>query len=312
MAGADVFLGCSVKGMVTPDMVRSMASDPIVFALANPDPEISYPEAAEARADVIMATGRCDYPNQVNNVLGFPFIFRGALDVRATADQRGDEAGRGPGARGAGPRGRARVRLPRLRRRALPRSAAEYIIPKPFDPRVLLWVAPAVAKAAMDGGVARTRIDLADYVDQLRSRQSRAHQVLWSVVSRARKKLTRIAFPEGHHPNVQQAAAILREEAICEPVLLGPLELIRKATAGIEELEERPDHRPAREPGRRALRAAAVGPAPAARGDAGRRPAAAPDPQLLRRGDAGAGRGGRAGDRRSTPRTPRPSGRRWR
>src|SRR5512140_1849507 len=236
MEGADVFLGCSVKGLVSQRMVQSMAKDPIVFALANPDPEISYPDAKEARADVIMATGRSDYPNQVNNVLGFPYIFRGALDVRATAITEEMKMA-------------AAKAIAALAKEDVPESVSrayggekfkfgnEYIIPKPLDQRVLLWVAPAVAKAAMDGGVARTRLDLSEYVEQLRSRQSRAHQVLWSVVSRARKRLTRIAFPEGHHPNVQQAAAILREEAICEPVLLGPLELIRKATAGIEELK---------------------------------------------------------------------------
>jgi malate dehydrogenase (oxaloacetate-decarboxylating)(NADP+) len=237
MAGADVFLGCSVKGMVNQDMIRSMAKDPIVFALANPDPEISYPEAAAARPDVIMATGRSDYPNQVNNVLGFPYIFRGALDVRATAitEEMKLAAAKAIAAL-------AREDVPESVSRAYGgerfRFGREYIIPKPLDQRVLLWVAPAVAKAAMDGGVARTRVELSDYVEQLRSRQSRAHQVLWSVVSRARKKLTRIAFPEGHHPSVQQAAAILREEAICEPVLLGPVELIREALAGVEDLKD--------------------------------------------------------------------------
>ena len=236
MVGADVFLGCSTKGMVTQDMIRSMARDPIVFALANPDPEISYPEAVAARTDVIMATGRSDYPNQVNNVLGFPYIFRGALDVRATAitEEMKLAAAKAIAAL-------AREDVPESVSRAYGgerfRFGREYIIPKPLDQRVLLWVAPAVAEAAMEGGVARTRIDLTEYVEQLRSRQSRAHQVLWSVVSRARRKLTRIAFPEGHHPSIQQAAAILREEAICEPVLLGPVELIRRTTAGIEELK---------------------------------------------------------------------------
>jgi malate dehydrogenase (oxaloacetate-decarboxylating)(NADP+) len=237
MVGADVFLGCSVKGMVTQDMIRAMARDPIVFALANPDPEIGYPEAAAARADVIMATGRSDYPNQVNNVLGFPSIFRGALDVRATAitEEMKLAAARALAAL-------AREDVPESVSRAYGgerfRFGREYIIPKPLDQRVLLWVAPAVAEAAMKGGVARVRVDPAEYREQLRSRQSRAHQVLWGVVSRARRKLARVAFPEGDHPKIQQAAAILREEGICEPVLLGPVEPIRQAVSGLDELRD--------------------------------------------------------------------------
>jgi malate dehydrogenase (oxaloacetate-decarboxylating)(NADP+) len=237
MVGADVFLGCSVKGMVTADMIRSMAKDPIVFALANPDPEITYPEAVAARGDVIMATGRSDYPNQVNNVLGFPYIFRGALDVRATAitEDMKLAAARAIAAL-------AREDVPDAVSRAYGGErfafGREYIIPKPLDQRVLLWVAPAVAEAAMKAGVARVKVDPGDYREQLRSRQSRAHQVLWSVVSRARKKLARIAFPEGDHPKVQQAAAILREEGICEPVLIGPEQLIREAVAGSDELRD--------------------------------------------------------------------------
>jgi malate dehydrogenase (oxaloacetate-decarboxylating)(NADP+) len=237
MVGADVFLGCSVKGMVTAEMIRSMAKNPIVFALANPDPEISYPEAAAARADVIMATGRSDYPNQVNNVLGFPYIFRGALDVRATAitEEMKLAAARAIAAL-------AREDVPESVSRAYGGErfafGREYIIPKPLDERVLLWVAPAVAEAAMQGGVARLKVDVAEYRETLRSRQSRAHQVLWSVVSRARKKPARIAFPEGDHPKIQQAAAILREEGICEPVLLGPERLLQQALAGNDDLRD--------------------------------------------------------------------------
>jgi malate dehydrogenase (oxaloacetate-decarboxylating)(NADP+) len=237
MVGADVLLGCSVKGMVTADMLRTMAKDPIVFALANPDPEISYPDAVAARPDAIVATGRSDFPNQVNNVLGFPYIFRGALDVRATAITEEMKLA-------------ATKAIAALAREDVPESVSrayggqrfqfgrEYIIPKPLDQRVLLWVAPAVAGAAMAGGVARARIDLDAYREQLRSRQSRAHQVIWSVVSRARRKLARIAFVEGHHPKVQQAAAMLREDGICEPVLLGPEQLVRSAIAGVEELRD--------------------------------------------------------------------------
>jgi malate dehydrogenase (oxaloacetate-decarboxylating)(NADP+) len=237
LAGADVLLGCSAKGMVDQKMVKSMAKDPIVFALANPDPEITYPEAKEARQDVIMATGRSDYPNQVNNVLGFPYIFRGALDVRATGitEEMKMAAAKAIAAL-------AKEDVPESVSRAYGgekfRFGREYIIPKPLDPRVLLWVAPAVAEAAMKGGVARVQLDLDVYREQLRSRQSRAYAVMGSVFTRAKKKLARIAFPEGHHPKVQQAAAILREEAICEPVLLGPVEIIRKAIAEIEELKD--------------------------------------------------------------------------
>jgi malate dehydrogenase (oxaloacetate-decarboxylating)(NADP+) len=232
VAGCDVLLGCSVKGQFDQAMLKTMAKDPIVFALANPDPEISYPEAKEARLDVIMATGRSDYPNQVNNVLGFPYIFRGALDVRATAitEEMKMAAARA---------------LAELAHQDVPDSVSrayggekfrfgrEYIIPKPLDPRVLLWVAPAVAKAAMDGGVARVQVDLVEYRERLRKMQSRSHQVMGGVFEKAKQKLKRIVFAEGHHVKIQQAAAILREEAICEPVLLGPVAQIRKS---IEDL----------------------------------------------------------------------------
>jgi malate dehydrogenase (oxaloacetate-decarboxylating)(NADP+) len=231
MAGADVFLGCSAKGLVTPKMVQSMGKNPIVFALANPDPEIGYPEAKAARADVIMATGRSDYPNQVNNVLGFPYIFRGALDVRAKAITEEMKMA-------------AAKALAQLAKEEVPESVSrayggerfafgtDYIIPKPLDPRVLLWVAPAVAQAAMEGGVARQKIDLPEYRERLRKRQSRTHQVMSAVYAKARKKLARIVFPEGHHEKILHAAQVLREDGICEPILLGPVDRIR---ASIEE-----------------------------------------------------------------------------
>ncbi|GAO04939.1 NADP-dependent malic enzyme [Anaeromyxobacter sp. Red801] len=230
LKGADVMLGCSTKGMVTQEMVKSMAKDPIVFALANPDPEIDYPEAKAAREDVIMATGRSDFPNQVNNVLGFPYIFRGALDVRAKAITEEMKMA-------------AAKALAELAKQDVPDSVSrayagekfrfgrDYIIPKPLDPRVLLWVAPAVAQAAIDGGVARVKLDMDEYRDRLRKLQSRSHQVMGSIFTKAKKKLARIVFPEGHHPKIQQAAEILREEAICEPVLLGPVEAIRRSIA---------------------------------------------------------------------------------
>ncbi len=228
MEGADVFLGCSAKGMVDQNMVRSMAKNPIVFALANPDPEIDYPEAKAARDDVIMATGRSDYPNQVNNVLGFPYIFRGALDVRAKAIT---EEMKMAAAKALAEL--AKEDVPDIVSRAYAgerfRFGPDYIIPKPLDPRVLLWVAPAVAKAAIDGGVARVKLDMTEYRERLRKLQSRSHQVMGAIFTKTKKKLAKIVFPEGHHPKVQQAAEILREEAICEPVLLGPVAQIKKA-----------------------------------------------------------------------------------
>src|SRR5512133_486042 len=226
--GADVLLGCSVKGMFTQEMVKSMAKDPIVFGLANPDPEITYPDAKAAREDVIMATGRSDFPNQVNNVLGFPYIFRGALDVRAKAitEEMKMAAAQALAAL-------AKEDVPDAVSRAYGgerfRYGREYIIPKPLDPRVLLAVAPAVAKAAIDGGVARVKLDMGEYRDRLRKMQSRSHQVMGSIFTKAKKQLAKIVFPEGHHPKIQQAAEILREEAICEPILLGPVDVLRKS-----------------------------------------------------------------------------------
>ncbi len=230
--GADVMLGCSVKGQFTQAMVKSMAKDPIVFALANPDPEISYPEAKEAREDVIMATGRSDYPNQVNNVLGFPYLFRGALDVRA---RQITEEMKMAAARALAEL--AKQDVPEVVSRAYGgekfRYGREYIIPKPLDPRVLLWVAPAVAKAAMDGGVARQKIDLDEYRERLKKMQSRSHQVMGNILTKTKKKMAKIVFAEGNHPKILQAAQILREEAICEPILLGPVAQVKKAIADL-------------------------------------------------------------------------------
>ncbi len=228
--GADVFLGGSVKGLVTPEMLKRMAPKPIIMALANPDPEIGYNEAREARPDAIVATGRSDYPNQVNNVLGFPFIFRGALDVRAR--QINEEM-----------KLAAAHALAALAREDVPESVSrayggerftfgpDYIIPKPFDPRVLLSVAPAVAEAAMRTEVARLKVNLDEYRGRLQRMQSRSHQVMASVFAKARKKLARIVFNDGEHVRVLQAARILREEGICEPVLLGQRAEIERAMA---------------------------------------------------------------------------------
>jgi len=168
LRGADVFLGLSAAGLVTPDMVQGMAKNPIIFAMANPDPEILPDQVAEVRDDAIMATGRSDYPNQVNNVLGFPFIFRGALDVRASKINEPMKIAAVNALAELARRGEA---IPEVVRRAYPEECFDfgihYIIPKPFDPRVLLYVAPAVAAAAMESGVARRSVDLGEYEARL-------------------------------------------------------------------------------------------------------------------------------------------------
>ena len=207
MEGADVFIGLSVKGAVTKEMIASMAKRPIVFAMANPDPEIGYDEAKAVRADLIMATGRSDFPNQVNNVLGFPFIFRGALDVRAKAINEEMKIA-------------AVHALAKLAKQEVPETVSkayggkhfkfgpDYIIPKPFDSRVLLWVAPAVAKAAMDSGVAQEKIDIDEYVVQLEKRLGVRQSFVRSVKDRIRtiespsQPLPKIVFPEGSSPKV--------------------------------------------------------------------------------------------------------------
>ena len=226
LKGADVFCGVSVKDIMTRDMVRSMADKPIVFAMANPDPEITYEEATSARDDIIMATGRSDYPNQVNNVLGFPFIFRGALDVRASAIN--DEM-----------KVAATMALADLTKEDVPDSVIraygvkkmefgkEYIIPKPFDPRVLWWEATAVAKTAMETGVARVPIkDFEHYRDALEARLGKSREVMRFFINRAKNNPKRIAFPEGEEEKILKAASIILEEKIAQPVLLGSRTLI--------------------------------------------------------------------------------------
>ena len=231
IVNADVFVGCSSKGALTPEMVLSMAKQPIVFALANPDPEIDYHLAKATRPDIIMATGRSDFPNQVNNVLGFPFIFRGALDVRASEINEPMKLA-------------AAKALAALTREEVPDSVIkayagqkftfgpEYIIPKPFDPRVLLWVAPAVAKAAMDTGVARKPIaDMNAYKERLEGLQGRSKDVIRSVVNRAKAHPKRVVFPEGEHPLILQAVSQMVDEGICLPILLGDATKIKAAAA---------------------------------------------------------------------------------
>ncbi len=231
LVGADVFIGLSVQGIMTPEMVSSMAKDPIIFALANPDPEILPEEVAAVRDDAIMATGRSDYPNQVNNVLGFPFIFRGALDVRATGinEEMMLAATQSLAAL-------AREEVPDAVRGAYAGSefsfGREYLIPTPFDHRVLFHVAPAVAEAAMKTGVSRIDVDLDEYRDRLRASLGPGREVMRWMTNRARRNPARVVFPEGHNDKVIRAAAAMVEEGVCRPVLLGrPPRLVEKAEA---------------------------------------------------------------------------------
>lgn len=251
--GADVFLGLSVARSVTGDMLKKMNDRPIVFACANPDPEIMPDEALAARPDVIIATGRSDFPNQVNNVLGFPFIFRGALDVRATSINEEMKLA-------------AVHAIAKLAREEVPESVSrayggkqfkfgpEYFIPKPFDPRVLLWVAPAVAKAAMKTGVAQLPIqDFEKYHDKLEALQGAAKSFIRSAINKvktATKKsqmdLPKIGFPEAHSEKVLKACNIILEEGIARPVLYGYPEVIKKKiqALGLSNLNEVEIHRP--------------------------------------------------------------------
>ena len=235
--GADVFYGLSIADILTPEMVKTMADRPIIFAMANPDPEIKPELALEARPDAIIATGRSDYPNQVNNVLGFPFIFRGALDVRATAIN--DEM-----------KLAASKALADLAKEDVPDSVLraygvesmkfgpDYIIPKPFDPRVMLWESVAVAKAAMETGVARKHIDLDEYREQLAYRFGKGEQVRHFIMNKARSSggKKRIVFAEGEESKVIRAAAQIEDENIGIPVLIGREEVIAevKKRLGVE------------------------------------------------------------------------------
>ncbi len=235
LKGADVFYGLSAKGAVTKEMVASMADKPIIFAMANPDPEITAEEVAEVRDDAIMATGRSDYPNQVNNVLGFPYIFRGALDVRASAinmemkiaavhaladlakEDVPDEVAAAYGAR--------------------PKFGPDYIIPVPFDPRLISWVPPAVAKAAMDTGVARKPIvDMEAYRETLRGRLNPAAGTLQQVYARLKRSPKRVVFAEGEEEQVIRAAATFVEQGLGTALLVGREDLVRQSAqeAGIE------------------------------------------------------------------------------
>jgi len=240
LQGADVFVGLSVAGAVTGEMVATMGERPIIFALANPVPEILPEQVRAVRDDAIIATGRSDYPNQVNNVLGFPFIFRGALDVRATEINEEMKMA-------------ATRALALLAKEDVPdsvaslyglrnvRFGADYLIPFPFDPRVLLWVAPAVAWAAVATGVARDFIELEEYRQRLEMRLGRARGIMRGIMNRASRSPKRIVFPEGEDPRIVRAAAILVDESIATPILLGNREKIaavaREARVDLEHIE---------------------------------------------------------------------------
>ncbi len=226
MIDADVFLGLSVGGLVTQDMIKSMAANPIVFAMANPEPEISYQEAVDSREDIIMATGRSDHPNQVNNVLGFPFIFRGALDVRATKINEEMKMA-------------AVHALADLAKKSVPEQVnivydevslsfgKEYIIPKPFDPRLIYEIPPAIAKAAMDSGVAKEPItDWDKYREELMDRSGTGSKEVRLLHNRAKKDPKRVVFAEADHLDVLKAAQRVYEEKIGIPILLGKKEII--------------------------------------------------------------------------------------
>jgi malate dehydrogenase (oxaloacetate-decarboxylating)(NADP+) len=240
LRGADAFIGVSTKGIVTGEMLRDMRESPIVFAMANPDPEITPEEATLARPDVIMATGRSDYPNQVNNVLGFPYIFRGALDVRA---REINEKMKRAASDALASLARQDVPDSVLKAYGLPslRFGREYLIPKPFDHRVLYWVAPAVAKAAMESGVARVQIDLEAYRRRLEVLLSRTREVMRGIREKAKADPRRIVFPEGEHPKILRAAKILAENGYCRPILLARQEQVaakvREYSIPVEKIE---------------------------------------------------------------------------
>ncbi len=230
LVGADVFVGLSVAGAVTQEMIAGMAPRPIIFALANPEPEIPPDEVRAARPDAIIATGRSDYPNQVNNVLGFPFIFRGALDSRA---REVNEAMNMAATRALAMLAREDVpdSVSRLYGLSSVKFGPDYLIPFPFDPRILLWVAPAVAWAAVASGASSKFVDMDEYREQLEARLGRARGIMRGIINRAVRDPKRIVFPEGDLPKVMRAAKIISDEGIAYPILLGKEQTIRDVAA---------------------------------------------------------------------------------
>jgi malate dehydrogenase (oxaloacetate-decarboxylating)(NADP+) len=234
MVDADVFVGLSIADIVTPSMLTSMADNPIVFAMANPDPEIAYDLAMDTRKDIIMATGRSDHPNQVNNVLGFPFIFRGALDVRATKINEAMKMA-------------AVKALADLAKEPVPEQvniaygetrlafSREYIIPKPFDPRLISEIPPAIARAAMESGVAKEPIvDWDKYKEALMQRSGNDNKIVRLLHTRAKMNAKKIVFAEADHLDVLKAAQIVYDEGIAIPILLGNKAIIEELKAEIE------------------------------------------------------------------------------
>jgi malate dehydrogenase (oxaloacetate-decarboxylating)(NADP+) len=227
MKGADVFMGVSTKDVVSKEMVASMNERPIIFAMANPDPEITYHDALSVRSDLIMGTGRSDFPNQVNNVLGFPFIFRGALDVLSTDINEEMKVA-------------ASHALADLAKQDVPDSVIkaygnkpihfgrDYVIPKPFDPRVLIWEASAVAKAAMDTGAAKIKVDIEEYKHQLEARLGKHQEVMRIFIEKAKSNPKKIVFPEGNEVKILRACQSICDEGLARPVLLGKKEEIEK------------------------------------------------------------------------------------
>ncbi|MCC7508457.1 MAG: NADP-dependent malic enzyme [Planctomycetes bacterium] len=236
LKGADVFYGLSSKGALKPEALKTMAKDPIVFAMANPDPEIEYDVARAARDDVILATGRSDYPNQVNNVLGFPFIFRGALDCRATAINEEMKIA-------------ASKALARLAKAEVPDSVSrayggkrfkfgrEYLIPTPFDPRVLYYVAPAVAQAAMDTGVARVKLNIDEYRERLRLKTEPGRAVMSVAIHKAQEMRKRLALPDGEDARVLSVARQIIRDGVAKPVLVGNAGRISAAMKGFDSAQ---------------------------------------------------------------------------
>ncbi|SUB03134.1 NADP-dependent malic enzyme [Pannonibacter phragmitetus] len=232
LKGADVFLGVSVKGALTEDMVRAMAPNPIIFAMANPDPEITPEEVAAIRDDAIIATGRSDYPNQVNNVLGFPYIFRGALDVRATTI---NDAMKVACAQALAALAREEVpdEVAAAYRGSRPKFGPDYIIPVPFDPRLISTIPPAVAQAAMDTGVARRPIiDMDQYKHQLSARRDPVAGTLQRIFSKVRQAPKRVVFAEGEEEPMIRAAVSFVNQGLGEAILIGREDEIREAAAG--------------------------------------------------------------------------------
>jgi malate dehydrogenase (oxaloacetate-decarboxylating)(NADP+) len=249
LEGADVFLGLATGNLVSGEMVKRMAEKPIIMALANPDPEIPYEEARAARPDAIVATGRSDFPNQVNNVLGFPYIFRGALDVGARCINEEMKLA-------------AALALAELARQDVPdrvrqaygglslQFGPDYIIPKPFDQRALYWVAPAVAKAAVDSGVAKVELDVREYRERLMRTLSPTSKLMWSLTAAAKRAPKRMVFCEGQEPKILRAAQIISEEGIGTPLLLGRRERVEAGAreagvrlAGMQIIDPREDAR---------------------------------------------------------------------